>query len=38
MHTKYWPENLKGRDHLDYLDIAGRITLEWISGKYGGKL
>jgi hypothetical protein len=30
--------NLKGSDHWKYLDVAGKIILEWILGKYGGKL
>jgi len=25
-------------DHLEDLGVAGRIILEWILGKYGGKL
>jgi hypothetical protein len=28
IHTKFWLENLKGRDHLEELDIDGRIMLE----------
>jgi hypothetical protein len=31
-------ENLKGRDHLEELDIDGMIILGWIVGKYDGKL
>jgi hypothetical protein len=38
MHTKVWSENLEGRDHLQDLDINGKIMLEWILGKYGGKV
>jgi len=33
MHTKFWLESLKGRDHLEhveYIDIDGRIILRWI--------
>jgi len=30
MHTKFWLENLKGRDHLEGLGIGGRIVFEWI--------
>jgi hypothetical protein len=31
-------ENLKGRDHSEELRINGRIILEWILGKLGGKV
>jgi hypothetical protein len=27
MHTKFWLENLKGRDHSEDLGIDGRIVL-----------
>jgi hypothetical protein len=26
MHTKFWLESLKGRDHFEGLDIDGRIV------------
>jgi hypothetical protein len=26
--TKFWPENLKGRDHLEDLNIHSRVILE----------
>jgi hypothetical protein len=29
MHRKFWTEDLKGRDHSEYLDVDGRITFEW---------
>jgi hypothetical protein len=35
MHTKYWSENLKGRNPLENLGIDGRILLEWILEKLG---
>jgi len=38
MHTKFWPGNLKGRDHLEDLGVDGKIILEWILGKQGGKV
>jgi len=38
MHTKFWLENLKGRDHSEDLDVDGRVILQWILQKYGGKL
>jgi len=34
MHVKFWLENLKGRD----LGIDGSIILEYILGKYSGKV
>jgi hypothetical protein len=33
MNTKYWLENLKGRDHSEDLGVDERIILEWILGK-----
>jgi hypothetical protein len=35
MHTRFWLENLKGRDHSEDLGIDGKIILEWILGKWG---
>jgi hypothetical protein len=37
MHTKFWLENMKGRDHLEDVGIDDRIS-EWIPGKYNGKV
>jgi hypothetical protein len=34
MHTKFWLENLKGRDHLEDLDVVGKIILERILRKW----
>jgi hypothetical protein len=33
MHTRFWSENLKGRNYLEDRGIDGRIILEWILGK-----
>jgi hypothetical protein len=33
MHTKFWWENLMGRDHSEDLGIDVRIILKWILGK-----
>jgi hypothetical protein len=38
MHTKSWSENLKGRDYAEDQSVDKRIILEWILGKYGGKV
>jgi hypothetical protein len=29
MHRKFWSENLKERDHLEYLGVYGWIMLQW---------
>jgi hypothetical protein len=38
MHTKFWPETLNGRDDSEDRSIDGKIILEWILGKQGGKV
>jgi hypothetical protein len=38
MHTKFWSEKLKGRDHSEDLYVDGRVILEWILVKYDGKM
>jgi len=38
MHTIFWLENLKRRDHSEDLEVDEKIILEWILEKYGGKL
>jgi len=30
MHTEFWSENVKGRNHSEDLGIDWRIILEWI--------
>jgi hypothetical protein len=45
MHTKFWSENLKGRDEiyvygkdlLEDLRTDDRIILKWIIRKYSGR-
>jgi hypothetical protein len=38
MHTKFWFEILKGRDHSEDLGVDGRIMLEWILRNQAGKV
>jgi hypothetical protein len=38
MHTILQFENLKGRDRLEDLGIDGKIMLECILGKQGGRM
>jgi hypothetical protein len=38
MHTVFCLEKLKVRDHLRDLSVNGKITLEWILGKYDGRM
>jgi hypothetical protein len=33
MYTKFWSENLKRKDHSEYLGINRRIIIEWILQK-----
>jgi len=33
MHTKFWSENLNGRDHIAYLGVDGKIILDCIIGE-----
>ena len=34
MHTEFWREDLRERNHLEYLGFDGRIILRWIFGKW----
>jgi hypothetical protein len=38
MHSIFWLEDLKGRDHAENLGEDGNIILEWIFGKWGEKM
>jgi hypothetical protein len=31
-------ENLKGKDYLEDMSLDGKIILEWILGKQGGRM
>jgi len=33
MHTIFWLEYPKGREHLEDLGLVGKIILEWILDK-----
>jgi hypothetical protein len=37
-HARFWLENVKERDRSEVLGVDGKITLEWILWKWGGKL
>jgi hypothetical protein len=38
MHRKNYFENLKGRDHAEDPGVEWKIILDWLLGKYGGKV
>jgi hypothetical protein len=38
IYTKLWSSKLKESDHSKELVVDGKIILEWILGKDGGKL
>jgi hypothetical protein len=38
MHKIFWLKKLKGRDHSNDLSGDGKIIIEWILRKQGGKL
>jgi len=38
MHTILWLENRKGKAHSEDFGVGGNIILEWILGKYFGKV
>jgi hypothetical protein len=38
VYTKFWLENLKGRDHSEDLGVDKMIILEWILEKLFGRV
>jgi hypothetical protein len=38
MHKKFWSEYLDVGEHSEDISVNGRIILEWISEKLGGKV
>jgi hypothetical protein len=38
MHKDFWLENLRGKDHSEDLEVGGKIILECVLEKYGGKV
>jgi hypothetical protein len=36
MRTVFRLVNVKGKDNLEDLCVVGKLTLEWILGKWGG--
>jgi hypothetical protein len=37
MHTKFWLENLNGRDYFEDVGLVGRIILQWNLRRWVGK-
>ena len=36
MHTGFWWGNVREGDHLEDLDVDGRLILKWIFKQWGG--
>ena len=36
VHTGFWWYNLRERDHLENLDVDGRLICKWIFRKWNG--
>jgi len=34
----FWLESLNGRNHLGNVGLVGEVILQWILGKFGGKV
>jgi len=37
VNTSFWLGKLRGRDHLEDLDLDGKIILRWIFRKYSAR-
>jgi hypothetical protein len=37
-HREFWSGDLRKRDHLEDLDVDGRIILKWIFNKWDGEV
>ena len=35
VHTEFWWEDLRKRDHLENLGVDGKIIIKWIKKWYG---
>jgi hypothetical protein len=38
MHAVFWLETFKGREYSEEVGVSGEIILDWILGKYDGKV
>jgi len=38
MHAIFWLENQKRRDYFVDMGVEGKVTLQWILGKYGWRV
>ena len=38
VHAGFWWDNLRERDHLQDLDVDGRIIFKWIFRKWDGEV
>ena len=38
MHSGFWWDNLKERDHIEDLGVGGRVVLKWILKRFGKKV
>ena len=38
VHTGFWWDNLRERDHLEDLDVDGRLIFKWMFRKWNGEV